>query len=163
MAASSQVFEVQASRLAIERSTSADVRAFAQRLLDAHARSDERLKAVAAAAGVDDAPSGVVAAHGAQLERLRALDGPAFDREFAVQVGVAGHAGAVAVFERTAQRASSAQLREFAGEALPERRDRLTQSLALARAVGVPAERIDAAAAVTDVPAATGATPSTGR
>jgi putative membrane protein len=141
MAASNGVFEVDAGRLALERSKDSEVRAFAERLVQDHTQANEQLKVVAGRAGLADAPAGMVAMHRAQLESLRALDGRAFDREFAAQAGVAAHSEAVAIFERAAREVSIADVRAFAEAALPALREHLKAAHSLAQAVGVPAER----------------------
>jgi len=73
---------------------------------------------------------------------LREMSGRDFDREYAVQVGVAAHQQAVTLFERAARDAINPQLKSFAEQMLPHLRDHLRQSQALAKLVGVPSERL---------------------
>jgi putative membrane protein len=164
MALSIGAMELEASRLALERSKNQQVRTFAQRMVDEHSKTNESLHAVAMSVGMTDLPSAMMSAHRDPLERLRALQGQAFDREYAVQVGVAGHAEALALFNRASNEGSHQHVKTFAEKALPVLRDHLQEAQAVAKAVGVPADRLKAASEPPDLSTitTTGATGTTG-
>ncbi len=140
-AASSDNMEVEASRLALERTKSDAVRKFAQQMVDDHTKTSEQLRTIARNAGVTEAMQ-MNSMHSGDLDRLRGMNGRDFDREYAAQIGVAAHQQAVTLFERAAREATDPQLKSFAEQTLPHLRDHLKQSQALARQVGVPGERL---------------------
>jgi len=147
MAASSGLLEVEASRLAMERSKSVHVRTFAQRMIGDHTKVNDELRSIAMTGGVAEVPATMMPLHSAHLEKLGPLTGEEFDREYAAQVGVAAHTEAVALFEKASQDALNAPLKSFAGRMLPTLRDHLKDSQAMAKAVGVSTERMKAASA----------------
>ena len=140
-AASSDVMEVEASRLALDRTRSDAVRKFAQQMVDDHTKTSQVLASIARGAGLTE-PMQMNPAHSGDLDRLRSLGGRDFDREYAAQMGVAAHQHAITLFERAARDATNPQLRSFAEQMLPHLRDHLRQSQALAKLVGVPSERL---------------------
>lgn len=146
-AASSGLMEVEASRLALERSKHERVRAFAQRMVDDHTKSNDMLRSVAASVGMNDLPATMTDAHQGHLEKLRSLQGQEFDREYAAQVGVAGHTEAVALFDRATRDGAHQDIKVYAEKSLPTLREHLQQAQDTAKAVGVPADRMKSAAA----------------
>jgi putative membrane protein len=140
-ASSSDVMEVEASRLAVDRTQSDAVRRFAQQMVDDHTKTSQLLASIAREAGLTE-PMQMNPAHSDNLDRLRSLGGRDFDREYAAQVGVAAHQQAITLFERAARDVSHPQLKSFAEQMLPHLRDHLRQSQALAKQVGVPSERL---------------------
>lgn len=139
--ASSDVMEVEASRLALDRTQSEAVRKFALQMVDDHTKTSQVLATIAREAGLTEAMQ-MNPAHSGDLDRLRGLGGREFDREYTAQVGVAAHQQAITRFERAARDATNPQLRSFAEQMLPHLRDHLRQSQALAKQVGVPGERL---------------------
>jgi putative membrane protein len=140
-AASSDNMEIEASRLALERSKTDAVRKFAQQMVDDHSKTSEQLRSIARNAGVTEAMQ-MNAMHSGDLDKLRGMNGREFDQEYAAQVGVAAHQQAVALFDRAAREATDPQLKSFAEQTLPHLREHLKQSQALATQVGVSADRL---------------------
>lgn len=140
-AASSDVMEVEASRLAVDRTQSEAVRKFAQQMVDDHTKTSQLLASIAREAGLTE-PMPMNPAHSGDLDRLRGLGGRDFDREYAAQIGVAAHQQAITAFERAARDATNPHLKSFAEQVLPHLRDHLRQAQALARQVGVPSGRL---------------------
>lgn len=150
-AASMGMLEVEASRLALERTKHPQLRGFAQRMVDEHSKSNDELKSIAKDAGLTDVPATTMGKYNAMLEKLRALKDADFDREYAAQIGVASHTEAVALFDQASRDVSNPQLKEFAAKTLPHLREHLKESQAVAKAVGVPADRLKAADAPPDL------------
>jgi putative membrane protein len=63
-------------------------------------------------------PSGLDEKHREQLAKFSALSGERFDREF-VRHMIEDHKKAVAAFEKQSERGADADLKAFAGRALP--------------------------------------------
>jgi putative membrane protein len=153
VAASTGMLEVEASRLALERTKHPQLRGFAQKMVDEHSKSTDELKSIARDVGLTDVPTTTMGKYNAMLEKLRALKDADFDREYAAQIGVASHTEAIALFDQASKDVSNPQLKEFAAKTLPRLREHLKQSQAVAQAVGVPAGRLEAANAPPDPPA----------
>jgi putative membrane protein len=164
-AASNDMLEVEASRLALDRTQNAAVRTFAQHMVDEHTKTTDKLRSIASNAGFNETLA-MNSMHSADLERLRALNGAEFDREYAAQIGVAAHQMAVAQFEAAERDLGDAQLKRFASETLPHLREHLQQAQAMATSVGVPGDRLKVANAAgvrgAADPSATGTTSASG-
>lgn len=143
-AASGGMLEVAASKLALERTQNSEVRNFATRMIDDHTRTNRDLMAAARSAGVTDVPTTMTSSDRNVLERLSAARGPEFDRMYAEQVGLTAHHETVALFQREANQGTNPELKAFAARTLPELRGHLEQTQAVATAVGVPMDRMQA-------------------
>ncbi|HYE41041.1 MAG TPA: DUF4142 domain-containing protein, partial [Ramlibacter sp.] len=97
VAAGSGMYEVEASRLAVTRATDAQVRAYAQMLVDHHTANNNELMTLVSAKGHRVAP-GLPPALQQKVATLSGLSGAAFDREFVRMTGVQDHLAAVAAF-----------------------------------------------------------------
>ena len=117
IAASSNMFEIESSQLALERATNDDVRAFAQHMIDDHTAAGEKMKAAAQADGTT-LPAVLAEKEQAQLEKLRSVEGEAFDQAY-LTAQVAAHDEAVALFDTFSTEGQESALRQFAAETLP--------------------------------------------
>lgn len=133
-AASMGMSEVAAGRLAAERASSPEVRAFGREMAEDHGRNNDRLRSIASQARMA-VPASPDATEAAKLDRLDDLTGQAFDRAFVNQM-VASHQDAVRLFERQAAQGSSPELRTYASQTLPHLRAHLADAQALARRQG---------------------------
>lgn len=150
LAASSDMLEIETGRLALDKSQNANVRTFAQKMIDEHMKANETLRQVASSNGVTP-PASISSAHAAHLQKLQGLSGAEFDGEYAAQIGVAGHQEAVALFERASREAANADVRALAEKALPGKREHLELGQTLAKTVGVNADRMKTANAPPDL------------
>jgi putative membrane protein len=110
--------EVESSTLAVGKSTSADVKAFAQQMVDDHTKAGDELKALAQQKGVkvSDKPS---IAQTAKIDLLKPTSGTTFDRHYASTFGVTAHKDAVALFRKEAQSGKDADVKAWAAKTLP--------------------------------------------
>nr|WP_306716795.1 DUF4142 domain-containing protein [Burkholderia dolosa] len=127
--------ELQASQLALDRSTHPDVKAFARRMLDEHGRIVDELRRLGARKGVPVQTRMLV---DPAVTALRAQQGRAFDAAYVALAGTRAHEEAVRIYEEEARTGRDPQLRAFAAGALPA----LKAHLAAARQL---AKKIDAA------------------
>jgi putative membrane protein len=78
--------EVELAELALQRAASPEVRTYAQRIIDENRAFEQRYHAWHARAGIHPTPGPTAAdfhrARAQTLERLRAYEGPAFDRAY---------------------------------------------------------------------------------
>ncbi|HRD46736.1 MAG TPA: DUF4142 domain-containing protein [Caulobacter sp.] len=82
-AAASDMFEVEAGKIALERSSNAQVKDFAQMMVEGHTKTTANLKAAIAASGLTlTPPTALPDDKSAMLADLRAVDAKDFDRKY---------------------------------------------------------------------------------
>jgi putative membrane protein len=82
-------FEIQTSQLALQKSSSDDVKQFAQMMIDDHTKLDNQMKPIAQEAGVQPA-TGLMGKDKKEYAKLQGLSGPAFDQAY-IKDMVMGH------------------------------------------------------------------------
>ena len=117
-AAMSDMLEIESSRLALERATSAHVKQMAQQLIDDHTRTSGELMQLAQSSGMTP-PAALDAKHAAMMTRLRGRSGAEFEREYVRTAGVRAHESAVKLFRDQSRKGRDAELRAFAARTLP--------------------------------------------
>jgi putative membrane protein len=114
------LFEIQSSKLALDRSQNDSVRDFAQRMIDDHAKAGDQLKSVVAANNLDASwiADAVDSKHQRWLDKLAKLNGADFDKEYLADQ-VSAHNDAVGLFKDYADKGDNAALKDFATQTLP--------------------------------------------
>lgn len=82
--------EIAAAKLALEKSQNAQVRAYAQRMIDEHGKAHAELRALAQAKGFE-LPAEPAVRHRAKSKMMEALSGDIFDRTYIKQSGRRDH------------------------------------------------------------------------
>ena len=82
--------EVETAKLALSKSQSAEVKAFAQQMVDDHGQALQKVQALAQARGVT-LPTEVDAKHKAMAAKLEKMSGDAFDKAYMANAGVKDH------------------------------------------------------------------------
>ncbi|WP_159981734.1 MULTISPECIES: DUF4142 domain-containing protein [unclassified Novosphingobium] len=119
IAAASDAFEIESSKLAITKATTAKIKAFANDMVEAHTKSTAQLKAVAGAASPAITPDAALsAAQKATLDQLGAKSGTDFDRAYAA-AQVSAHEEALDTLKGYAAGGEVASLKEFASKLIP--------------------------------------------
>ena len=122
--------EVQMGTLGLEKATSADVKAFAQRMVTDHSKGNEELQQIVTAKGLALAAQ-LDGEHQSALDHLSGLSGAEFDKAY-MQHMVADHEQDVAEFQNVSTNAQDADIKGWAAKTLPT----LQEHLRLAREVG---------------------------
>lgn len=122
--------EVQMGNLAVQKAQSAEVKAFAQRMVTDHSKANEELKQLATVKGIA-LPAELAGDPQKGLEHLAMLSGTEFDNAY-MQHMVADHQNAVALFQKAAA-AQDTDLKGFAVRTLPT----LEEHLRMATSYGV--------------------------
>lgn len=113
-AASSDIYEIAAAKLALDHAKDPKVRAFAQSMIDAHTKSSEALKkAVADSAEPLTMPTALPADLQSRLDDLGKTDPAGFDKAY-VDDQVAAHQDALNLMRRYAEDGDSQPLKDFA-------------------------------------------------
>lgn len=115
-AAMSDMFEIESAKMALGRSQNAEVKKYAQMMIDHHTKSSAELKA--AAAGVEDAviPTELDERRKGMLDNLRGSSPKDFDDTYLDQQ-TASHMEALAVMEGYARGGDTPALKAFAEKA----------------------------------------------
>lgn len=123
------MYEVNAGRLALDKSKDARVREFAQMMIDDHTRSSQALQEAAitgnstpggntTGTGEYSMPANLDQERQSQLDILQRLDGADFDREYLNQQA-AGHRKTLDLLKAYAATGDVDELRQFAQGAIP--------------------------------------------
>jgi putative membrane protein len=113
------MFEVESSRIAAEKSKKADVKSFADRMIADHTKAGEELKKTAKAADAKYVvPDKLDAKHQQALDELKAAAEAKFDATY-VKMQTDAHKDAVDLFGAYAKQGDNPALREFASKTLP--------------------------------------------
>jgi putative membrane protein len=111
--------KIQASRLALAKSTDAQVRGFAQQLLDEHTQANAQLRRIAQAKGMD-VPVDASLAHKIKLQLLDFADGAEFDKRYADDFGVEAHRETIELFQQEIAQGRDPEVKAFARDVLPQ-------------------------------------------
>jgi putative membrane protein len=118
-AAASDMFEIAAAKVALKRSTSTDVKKFAQMMIDAHTKSTAGLKKAIADSGQSITPPAALPADlQGKLDDLNKADAKDFNKDY-VGGQVDAHQGALDLIQRYAQDGDVDQIKTWAAATAP--------------------------------------------
>jgi putative membrane protein len=117
-AAAGGMFEVEASKMAVQKATAANVKSFAEKLVADHTKANDELKALASKKSIT-LPSMVSKKHQDKLDKLAKLSGTEFDEEY-MEMMDADHEKDVRLFEKASNSDDiDAEVKAFAAKTLP--------------------------------------------
>jgi len=128
-AALSDMFEIESSKLALERSQVQAVKDFAQKMIDAHTATSNELKSLASAAMVTPPPA-LDNDHSGKLDALRNASAEDFD-DIYIDQQTAAHENALNLMRDFASNGKDAGLQAFAQKTAPAIEMHLTEVKAL--------------------------------
>lgn len=134
-AAMGSMAEVELGRLALNQAASADVKGFAQQMIDDHSKATGELKQLAQGKKVMLPPE-VSPSHKQIMEKLSKLKGAEFDSEY-VRAMVEDHVKDVTAFGAVAQNATDADVKAFAAKTLPTLQEHLQMIRSIATKMNV--------------------------
>jgi putative membrane protein len=118
-ATNANMFEIQSSQLALEKSKNKDIQHFAQMIIDDHKKAGSELKSVLSDADANvKAPQKLDQEHAKKLDQLKSAAGTDFDKSY-VQMQTDGHEQAVELFQSYSQNGDNSALKSWAGKTLP--------------------------------------------
>lgn len=121
------LFEVSLGKIAVQKSTNADVKDFAQKMVDEHTKLNNELLNIAQKNNVT-APAGLDKEHQKMLDKVSEESGKAFDKEY-MKTMIKVHKKDIGIYSGNAASADDPDIRDYAGRALPA----LQQHLKLAK------------------------------
>jgi putative membrane protein len=130
-AADGGMAEVELGQLASDKTSSADVKQFGQRMVEDHGKANDELKQLAMQKHVD-LPAEPSAKHKATKARLEKLSGDQFDKAYMADM-LKDHKKDVAAFQRESNSAKDADVKSFAAKTLPTLQEHLKMAQSLAK------------------------------
>lgn len=116
--AQANLAEVEAGKLALSKTHSAEVKAFAQQMVDDHTKALNDVTQLAQNKGVT-LPTEVDSKHKAMAAKLSKLSGDAFDKEYMSKAGVADHKAVHAQLKKHEAKAKDPDVKALAAKMLP--------------------------------------------
>lgn len=115
--------EVMGGQTASTKATSADVKAFGQRMVTDHGKANDELKALAAQKGLA-LPTDIDAEHKEKMDKMSAKSGKDFDKAYMADM-VEDHEKDVKEFEKASKDAKDPDLKAWAAKTLPTLQEHL--------------------------------------
>jgi len=129
-ASGSGLYQVEAARLAQQRTADPTLKAYAAMVIRQQGTANEELRALAQLHGFIW-PGGPPATRQAELATLRSLSGDAFDQRFIQQVGIADRQADVLLFEAANRSLDDRALRAWSERMVPMLQNHLAMALQL--------------------------------
>lgn len=118
-AANSDMFEIQSSKLALDKVNDDATKTFARQMITDHGKTTVKLEDLIDSGKVKAKPPAVLDnSHQAMLDKLKSLNGADFEKEYHDDQ-VKGHKDAVDLFKRYSKGGTNADLKQFADSVLP--------------------------------------------
>jgi putative membrane protein len=115
--------EVQLGQIAAQKGASDEVRQFGQKMVDDHSKANQDLMQVASGKGLS-LPTALDAKHQAEVQKLSALSGDAFDKAY-VDLMLKDHKKDVGEFQKESTGGADADIKSFASRTLPTLQEHL--------------------------------------
>lgn len=134
-AAISDLFEIQAGRLALDMSQNQNIKQFAQEMVNDHQKTTDQLRSIEERRDREreELPKHLDKDYTDKLDRLKEASGVSFDREY-LRSEINNHEQAVALFQSYARTGENSELKSWAERTLPV----LEKHLQNARTIHVP-------------------------
>lgn len=118
-AASSNLFEIQASQLALTKASDPKLKAFAEKMVQDHTEASDKLTALAQSKN-QTVPTTLLKRHQSMLDALnKDKPGKDFDEDYRNKM-VMTHKEAISLFDQTAKKAEDPDVKSFAATLLPK-------------------------------------------
>jgi putative membrane protein len=118
-------FEIDSSRLALEKSTDEDVKSFAQSMIDDHTQAGEDFsEALASSDSKAKAAQALDSKHQKMMNTLQAASGNNFNRQY-IAMQTDAHKQAVSLFSDYSRNGKDKALKDFATNTLPTLQEHL--------------------------------------
>jgi putative membrane protein len=129
-AAVGDLYEIDSSRLAMERSQNDEIQDFAEQIVDDHTKTGDELKSLARNIQGLEVPAKMDAEHQKKVDQLKSASAAQFDRQYKMQQ-IEAHKAAVQLFSDYSKNGQNAELKSFAEKTLPALREHLEMAQAL--------------------------------
>lgn len=133
-AAADSLAEIQMGHIALDKSSSAQVKELAQRIIDDHTKANDQLMSIAERQQVT-LPTEPTPMQKQEADKLKAMSGAAFDQAYA-RAMVKDHRKAIKMFGMESRKASDNDVKQFASATLPVLKTHLEMAEKLAGGEG---------------------------
>jgi putative membrane protein len=116
--AHSNLGEIEAGKLALEKSQSAEVKKYAQQMIDDHTKAQGELQQLAQKKGVT-LPDGPGPVNVTKVTAMKALTGNTFDSQYMKRAGVGDHEGTLKLLQKTQKEGRDPELKAMAAKMTP--------------------------------------------
>ena len=116
--AQANMAEIASAKMAQGKTQNAELKTFAQQMIDDHTKALTEVQQLATAKGVT-LPTEVDKRHKAMADKLAAMSGDAFDKAYLAQCGVAEHRKMHGMLASAAKKARDPELKALAGRIQP--------------------------------------------
>lgn len=118
-AAMTDLYEIQAGKIAADKGQSDAVKQFGQQMVTDHTKTSDELKSIVQSKNIKaDLPTQLDSSHQKLIDALNSASAADFDKTYAKQQ-VDGHQDAVDLYKKYADKGDNADLKQFAGKTLP--------------------------------------------
>lgn len=111
-------FEIKSSQLALQKTDNADVKQFAQKMIDDHTKAGAKLAGITKDDSLPAPPTQLDSKHNKIMGKLKDKSGAAFDSAY-IQAQTKAHHEAVNLFSNYGQNGTNPDLKKFASATLP--------------------------------------------
>jgi putative membrane protein len=120
-AAMSDMFEIQSSQLAEQKSDDAPTKSFAQKMVTDHTKTSSEVKAMVSGGKLKgvELPTDMSPSQKSMLDKLKGLNGKDFTKQYHSDQ-VSAHKDAVSLFERYGTGGDNPDLKDWANKTLPD-------------------------------------------
>lgn len=117
MAADAGMTEVELGKLALSKSSNADVKKYAQMMVDDHTAANDKLMGIASSKQIT-LPASISDKHKKHVEDMSKMSGKDFDKHY-IDMMVDDHGDVVDAFKKENENTKDAELKNFTSETLP--------------------------------------------
>jgi putative membrane protein len=132
------MLEVKLGQLAVDKAESPDVKQFGQKMVDDHSKANGELTQLAGTKGIP-LPTELGARHQGMVDKLSALSGAEFDREYMAMM-VDDHKKDVSAFERESKNGKDPEVKAWAAQTLPTLKEHQKMAKDVSSKVGKPSK-----------------------
>lgn len=125
--AHANIAEIETGKMALEKSQNAEVKKFAQQMIDEHTTAQKELQTLADAKGVK-LPDGTDMQHKALATAMKAMSGQTFDNQYMKRAGVNDHERTIQLLQKTQKEAKDPDVKALATKMLPTVQGHLTMA-----------------------------------
>lgn len=122
--------EVAGSKVALAQPANADVKTFAQMMVDDHGKAGAELKGLADQKGVKVSDTPTITQK-AEIKMLSERKGSSFDQHYADSIGVKDHQDTIKLFQKEVDKGTDADVKAWAAKTLPTLQHHLEAAQAL--------------------------------
>jgi putative membrane protein len=116
--AHANIAEIETGKMALEKSQNAQVKKFAQHMIDDHTSALKELQTLAQAKGVT-LPDGTDMKHKTMATALKVMTGNSFDSQYMKRAGVGDHEQTIELLQKAQKNAKDPELKAMAVKMLP--------------------------------------------